>query len=273
LNPSVKMTAKVWMTVCGLLASAAVAAGMPATAAAVAALKLAHSYPLPADIKGHFDHFGVDAEGKRLFGTAVEDRMVVVFDFGRGKLIKEMPGVQEPRAVLYRSDLSKLYVSDGGGALRVFDSNTFAPLQSFNISVDADPIVYDPATHRLFVVNGGEKAHHEYSSVTAFDTTASTQLGEVRLRGIEVEGMTVESAGPRVFANGKELQILDIGREPMTFPTMPPAGESMCAVVVDPAPSMCSSRPMRITIAAWDASLPNPAPPPATSLPRRVSIS
>jgi hypothetical protein len=87
------MTAKVWMTVCGLLASAAVAAGTPATAAPDAPLKLAHSYPLPADIKGHFDHFGVDAEGKRLFGTAVEDRKVVVFDFGRGKLIKEIAGV------------------------------------------------------------------------------------------------------------------------------------------------------------------------------------
>ena len=74
-----------------------------------------------------FQVHGVDAEGKRLFGTAVEDRKVVVFDFGRGKLIKEIAGVQEPRAVLYRSDLSKLYVSDGGGALRIFDSNTFAP--------------------------------------------------------------------------------------------------------------------------------------------------
>jgi hypothetical protein len=40
------------MTVCGLLASAAVAAGTPATAAPDAPLKLAHSYPLPADIKG-----------------------------------------------------------------------------------------------------------------------------------------------------------------------------------------------------------------------------
>jgi hypothetical protein len=40
-----------------------------------------------------------------------------------------------------------LYVSDGGGALRIFDSNTFAPLKSFSVSVDADPIVYDPVTH------------------------------------------------------------------------------------------------------------------------------
>ncbi|MDB6101021.1 MAG: Pyrrolo-quinoline quinone beta-propeller repeat-containing protein [Gammaproteobacteria bacterium] len=198
------------MTVCGLLASAAVAAGTPATAAPDAPLKLAHSYPLPGDIKGHFDHFGVDAEGKRLFGTAVEDRKVVVFDFGRGKLVKEIAGVQEPRAVLYRGDVSKLYVSDGGGALRIFDSNTFAPLKSFSVSVDADPIVYDPVTHRLFVVNGGEKAHHEYTSVTAFDTTALTQVGAVRLLGLEIEGMTVEFAGPRVFANNRDKNQIDI---------------------------------------------------------------
>lgn len=207
-----------WTTVCGLLAvavgapagAAAQAAATPAAVGAVAPLRLAHSYALPADIKGHFDHFGVDPQGKRLFGTGVQDRKVVVFDFGRGKLIKELAGVQEPRAVLYSSDLAKLYVSDGDGALRVFDSNTFAPLKSFSISVDADPIVYDPATHRLFVVNGGEKAHHDYTSVTAFDTTALTQLGEVRLLGIEIEEMTVESAGPRVFANNRDKNQIDI---------------------------------------------------------------
>ena len=73
MNPSVKLTAKVCKTVCGLLASAAVAAGTPAKAAATPAtagpgapLNLAHSYALPADIKGHFAHFGGDAQGKRL---------------------------------------------------------------------------------------------------------------------------------------------------------------------------------------------------------------
>ena len=202
------------MTVASLMAVAA--AGPTKTAATAAAattnapLKLLHRFALPTDLKGHFDHFGVDAEGRRLFGTAVEDKKVVVFDFGRGKLIKEIAGVHEPRGVIYRRDLARLYVSDGGGALRVFDSNTFAPIKSFDISADADPVAYDPGTQRLFVVNGGEKAHHEYSSVTAFDTAALTRVGEVRLTGIEIEGMTVESAGPRVFANNRDKNEIDI---------------------------------------------------------------
>jgi hypothetical protein len=54
----VKLTAMVWTTVCGLLASADVAAAAPASAAPDAPLKLAHSYALPADIKGHFGASG-----------------------------------------------------------------------------------------------------------------------------------------------------------------------------------------------------------------------
>jgi hypothetical protein len=38
-------------------------------------------------------------------------------------------GIDEPRGVLYRPDLKRLYVSDGGGALRIFDSTTFRPIK------------------------------------------------------------------------------------------------------------------------------------------------
>jgi hypothetical protein len=183
------------------------AAGMTAAAQP---LTLIHRYDLPDSIKGHFDHFAVDPAGKRLFGTAVEDRVVVVFDFGKGKMIKEIHGVDEPRAVVYRPDLGRLYVSDGAGALRIFDSNTFASLKTLKIAVDADPIAYDPGTKRLFVVNGGEKARHTYSSITVFDTTTASQIGEIQLDGLEIEGMTVETGGPRLFANNRGKNQLDI---------------------------------------------------------------
>ena len=95
---------------------------------ASAPVSLVHRFTLPGTLRGHFDHFTVDPVGKRLFGTAVEDQRVVVFDFEQGRVLKEIQGVHNPRAVLHRPDLTRLYVSDGGGALRVFDSNTFAPL-------------------------------------------------------------------------------------------------------------------------------------------------
>jgi DNA-binding beta-propeller fold protein YncE len=195
--------------------TAAICAGLALTVqagmtAAAQPLTLMHRYDLPDSIKGHFDHFAVDAAGKRLFGTAVEDKVVIVFDFGTGTLIKEIHGVEEPRAVLYRSDLGRLYVSDGAGALRIFDSNTFASLKTLPLAVDADPIAYDPATKRLFVVNGGEKAKHTYSNITVFDTTAASQIGQIQLDGLEIEGLTVETGGPRLFANNRGKNQLDI---------------------------------------------------------------
>lgn len=192
-------------------------------AAAVPPLTLTHRYKLPASIHGHFDHFAVDPAGKRLFGTAVEDKFVVVFDLDKGVMINAIKGIDEPRAVLYRPDLNRLYVSDGGGALHIFDSKTFSPIKTLKLLVDADPITYDTATKRLFVVNGGEKAKHTYSNITAFDTTAGVQVGDMQVKGIEIEGMAVEKAGPRLFANNRDKNEIDIfDRQKLTQTAMWP---------------------------------------------------
>jgi DNA-binding beta-propeller fold protein YncE len=173
-------------------------------------LVLLHRYDLPAEVKGHFDHFEVDAAGRRLFGTAVSDHRVVVFDFGTGQLIKLIPGVDIPRGVVYRADLGRLYVSDGGGALRIFDSRSYALLNTLKMEVDADPIAFDPQSGRIFVVNGGEKAQHSFSHITVFDSSSEREVGNIELDGIEIEGMTVEQGGNRLFANNRALNHINI---------------------------------------------------------------
>ncbi|MDE2349163.1 MAG: hypothetical protein KGL92_11735 [Gammaproteobacteria bacterium] len=187
-----------------------VGAGATGSGAATAPpLVLEHRYDLPAAIAGHFDHFAVDPAGRRLFATAVEAHRVVVFDFGTGKLIKSIP-VEIPRGVVYRAHLHRLYVTDGSGALRIYDSRTYAPLKSLKIEIDADPIAYDAATGRVFAVNGGEKAGHSYSHITAFDSATERQVGNAKLAGNEIEGMAVERHGPRLFANVRALNRIDV---------------------------------------------------------------
>src|SRR3979411_2348162 len=131
-------------------------------------LTLVHRYKLPFSIKGHFDHFAIDPQARRLFGTAVEDKKLVIFDLSKGAMTHAIEGIEEPRAVLYRPDLGRLFASDGRGACGLFDSKTYQPIRPLKLLVDADPIAYDPATQRLFVVNGGEKAKHPYSTITVF---------------------------------------------------------------------------------------------------------
>jgi DNA-binding beta-propeller fold protein YncE len=202
----------------GLVGAISLAIAMEAAAAGQPPLVLEHKFDLPDTIKGHFDHFEVDPAGQRLFGTAVDAHQLVVVNLNTGQLIKSIP-VDTPRAVVYREDLGRLYVTDGAGALRIYDSRSYALVKSLAIEVDADPIAYDPANGHVFAVNGGDKAGHKYSHITVFDSAGERQIANIKVDGDEVEGMTVEANGPRLFANARALnQIAVINRE--TFKPM-----------------------------------------------------
>lgn len=188
-------------------------------AAPAAPLVLARRFDLPASIKGHFDHFGVDPAGKRLFGTAVDSHLLVVFDFATGRVIK-LISIGIPRGVVYRADLERLFVSDGTGALRIYDSRTYELLKVLKTEVDADPIAYDPATGRIFVANGGEKAGHPYSHVTVFDSGTERQIGNVELPGDDLEDFGIGGHGSRLFVNDEALNQIDV----MDTRTLKPTG-------------------------------------------------
>src|ERR1700722_4318526 len=78
-----------------------------------APLKLIQTIKLSADIKGHFDHFGVDLKGQRLFVTAEDAKSVLVYGLTDGKLIHTMADISRPHAVLIRDDINRISVTDG----------------------------------------------------------------------------------------------------------------------------------------------------------------
>lgn len=180
-----------------------------AWAAPAAPLTLLHRYDLPARISGHFDHFGIDPAGKRLFATAVDAHYLVIFNFATGKVIKLIP-MQIPRGVVYRADLERFYVTDGTGWLRIYDSRSYQLLNSLKLEIDADPIAYDRATGRIFAVNGGEKAGHTYSHVTVFDSAAGRQIDNIKVPGNDLEDFGIEPNGPRLFVNDEALNEIDV---------------------------------------------------------------
>src|SRR5438876_5742017 len=84
-----------------------------------APIKLLQTYELPAEVKGNFDHFGIDLKGGRLFATPEGYHAVVVFDLNTGTLLHKIGVIGKPHAVLYREDLNRIYVTDGdAGDLR-----------------------------------------------------------------------------------------------------------------------------------------------------------
>src|ERR1700751_3768387 len=74
-------------------------------------IKLVQTFELPAEVKGTFDHFGIDLTGGRLFATPEGYHAVVVFDLKTGKLVHKIDGIGKPHAVLYREDVNRIYVT------------------------------------------------------------------------------------------------------------------------------------------------------------------
>lgn len=167
-------------------------------------LHLEQTISLPDAIKGNFDHFGVDLKHRRLFATPEDYKAVLVLDLNTGKPIHQIHGIARPHAVLYRADLDRIYVTDGGdGIVRIYDGDTYAPVGMVSLLKDADSIGYDASKKYLYIVNGGGDVGQTYSMLTVVDTSTDKIVGEVRIDGDTLEAMALDTFRPRLYINDK----------------------------------------------------------------------
>src|SRR5438552_483352 len=178
-------------------------------------IKLIQTYELPAEVKGNFDHFGIDLKGGRLFATPEGYHAVVVFDLKTGELVHKIDGIGKPHAVLYREDLNRIYVTDGdAGDLKIFDGTTYGLVSSVKLLEDADSIGYDPVTKYLYIDNGGGDVHQTYSMLSVIDTTAGEKLADLKIEGETLEAMALEKSTSKMYVNNRARnQVSVVDRE------------------------------------------------------------
>jgi DNA-binding beta-propeller fold protein YncE len=175
-----------------------------------APLKRVQELPFPASVKGRLDHLGIDVGGKRLFVVGEEAHTVLVFDLNTGKVIKQI-AIDHPHAVLYRSDLQRIYITDEGkGALNIYDGKDYKLLKTVALKVDADSIGYDPATHDLYIVNGGDNAHETFTMLSVVDTTAGKKLADIKIDGDTLEAMALEKMGTMLYLDNPAKNTVDV---------------------------------------------------------------
>jgi len=189
--------------------------GVQARCQVAAPIKLVQTFKLPAEVKGNFDHFGIDPNGGRLFATPEGYHAVVVFDLKTGKLVHKIDGIGKPHAVLYREDLNRIYVTDGdAGDLKIFDGKTYSLVSSVKLLEDADSIGYDPATKYLYIDNGGGDVHQTFSMLSVIDTTAGEKLADLKIDGETLEAMALEKSTSRMYVNNRSKnQVSVVDRE------------------------------------------------------------
>ena len=154
-------------------------------------LKLVGKYDFPSSVTGRFDHLLVDLKTQRMFTTPQSAKAVMVFDLKTREMIHTIAGIEIPHHLLYREDLNRLYVTDGGngGALRIIDGKTYEFIKSVPLLPDADPSIYDPATKLLYVESGGKDANMDYSTINIINTTSGENLGSLTVDSPGLDGM------------------------------------------------------------------------------------
>jgi DNA-binding beta-propeller fold protein YncE len=180
-------------------------------AQAAAPLKLVAKYTMPAGVKGGFDHLAADVPGNRLFLAAESAHEVLIFNLRTGKYLRAITGIGVPHAILYREDLNRIYITDGGaGELRIYDGKTYRQIGTAKLKVDADPVGYDPATHDLYIVNGGGEAHESFSMLSVVNTTSGRKVADIKIDGVWLEPMALAPSGPLLYINNPSKSLVDV---------------------------------------------------------------
>ena len=170
-------------------------------AAGTAPLVLLQTIPLPDLRDGDFDHLVADAIDGLLFVAAEENSKIEIFDLHTNRLIHTISDAKAPHAMVYRTDLRKLFVVDDATGVKIYEGDSYKAIGSIKLQDAADSMAYDPSTKYMYVVNGGKEAYMPYSFISVIDTTSAQKLADIKIDSDSVEAMAIEKSGPRLFAN------------------------------------------------------------------------
>lgn len=167
-------------------------------------LELVQTFRLDPSITGNFDHIEVDLKRNRIFVTPEDFKAVLVLDAENGAPVKKISDIGRPHALLYRSDVNRLYVTDGlDGSVRVFNGDDYTPIARIPLLKDADSIGFDISRKYLYVDNGGRDIKQKYSTLSVIDTTSDTKKSEMKIDGDTLEAMALDNYRPHIYINNK----------------------------------------------------------------------
>jgi len=140
----------------------------------------------------YFDYITVDSSARRVYlshGTEIK-----VIDADSGTLIGDITGLKQDHGVTVAREFGRGFISDGAqGKVVIFDLKTLKVVGEAKADNDADSVVYDPASKRVFAQNG------DPHSSTVIDARSGTVVGTIELGG--APEFAVADGGGTVYVN------------------------------------------------------------------------
>jgi DNA-binding beta-propeller fold protein YncE len=148
-------------------------------AGATSGYRLLKKYNLGAaegSTREYFDYITVDSGARRVYvshGTEIK-----VMDADSGALLGTINGLKQDHGVAVASELGRGFISDGEqGKVIIFDLKTLKVTGEAKADKDADCVIYDPFSKRVFVMDG------DPHNATVIDAKSGSVLGTIELGG------------------------------------------------------------------------------------------
>lgn len=197
----------------------------------------------PGATREYFDYITVDPATRRVYlshGTEVN-----VIDADNGKSIGSIGGLKLCHGVALAPEFNRGFITDGAaGKIIIFDLKTLKTVGEADAAPDADSIVYDPSSKRVFSMNGDSHSSTVIDAKTGtvvktIDLGAGPEFAVTDGKGtvyvniedkgeviaIDSHALTIKSHWPLAPANGVTALAIDrehhrlfsSGREPAYF--------------------------------------------------------
>jgi hypothetical protein len=173
-----------------LAAPLAALAQAPAPAPAPGGYHVTRDFKLGGD--GRWDYIVLDTAGHRLF-IARQTRVMVV-DPESGKLLGEIPGLDGAHGTALVYGVGRGFSTSGrDSTVTMFDLHSLRVLARIKADADADAVLYDPASRRVFTFNG------DPGTSTVIDPRSGKVVGSIALGGKPEFG--VSNGSGKVYVN------------------------------------------------------------------------
>ena len=168
--------------------------------------EITHTYNVGGD--GGWDYVVPDAPNHRVF-IGRQNRVMVV-DMNSGRLIAEVTGINGAHGTAVAPATGHGFATSGNdSSIVMFDLKTYKTLARIPAAEDADAIIYDPTSKRIFSFNG------DANSSTVIDAHMGTHVANIPLGGKPEYGQSARNG--KIYANLVDSsQIVEIDARTLT---------------------------------------------------------
>jgi DNA-binding beta-propeller fold protein YncE len=168
--------------------------------------EITHTYNVGGD--GGWDYVVPDAPNHRVF-IGRQNRVMVV-DMNSGRLIAEVTGINGAHGTAVAPATGHGFATSGNdSSIVMFDLKTYKTLARIRAAEDADAIIYDPTSKRIFSFNG------DANSSTVVDAHMGTLVTNIPLGGKPEYGQSARNG--KIYANLVDSsQIVEIDARTLT---------------------------------------------------------